>query len=99
MSKLITDEEFYCCKCGKRGIPISRQKGKARKPGHLKKIWCLNCKEEVNHVECQPLSNYTKDEFELEFGKNFDENFQRILPFKQFRHELFFKKTGVDSNE
>ena len=33
----ITTSEFYCTKCGRRGIPIARRIGSQREAGHLKK--------------------------------------------------------------
>ena len=38
MSGFSLESEFYCCKCGTKGIPIARKKGKAREAGHLKKL-------------------------------------------------------------
>ena len=43
--------EFYCTQCGKKGIPVYRKKGQERKAGHLKKLYCLYCNMETNHVE------------------------------------------------
>ena len=59
--------EFYCTRCGKRGIPIIRRPGQQREPGHLKKLYCLNCNEEVNHVEIRPYGSYRYEDFEEEF--------------------------------
>lgn len=88
------DEEFYCCKCGQKGISIIRIKGKERGAGHLKKIWCLNCREEANHAECKEWTKYTYDDFLLEFNNNnFDEHQQRKLPYGLFRDKLH--KEGI----
>ena len=62
-----TVSEFYCTKCGQRGIPIMRRPGQQREPGHLKKLFCLNCGEEVNHVEIRPYGGYRYEDFEEEF--------------------------------
>ena len=35
----VTTSEFYCTKCGSRGIPIARRAGKQREAGHLKKLY------------------------------------------------------------
>ena len=45
--------DFYCLKCGKRGIPLPREKGRNHEKFHRKRLYCLNCKEEVNHIECR----------------------------------------------
>ena len=58
---------MYCTKCGKRGIDIPRLPGKQREPGHLKKLFCLNCGEEVNHVEIKPYGGYRYEDFEEEY--------------------------------
>lgn len=63
----ITTSEFYCTKCGHKGIPIARKAGKQREAGHLKKLYCLNCKEEVNHAEIRPFGDYNYTDFLLEF--------------------------------
>jgi len=98
MGKLIIGEEFYCCKCGNRGIPIVRVIGRKRSAGHLKKLWCLKCQEEVNHAECIPGSKYTKEDFQIEFKYgNFDENQQRKMTYGQFRDKL--RKEGIDFYE
>jgi len=88
-SKLIVDNEFYCVKCSRRGIPIARKKGAEREAGHLKKLYCLNCKMETNHAECRPWSGYTYEDFLLEFNNhNFDEDGNRILTLSEFRSKI-----------
>lgn len=59
--------DFYCTKCGRKGIPIARINGKFREAGHLKKIWCMYCNEETNHAEIKPYGNYTVEKFREEF--------------------------------
>lgn len=95
MSKNIVGHDFYCTKCGTKGIPVVRQKGKERELGHLKALWCLTCKAEVNHVEINPNSvNYTYNDFRLEYDfHNFDENGNRIMPVGMFKNKL--RKEGV----
>ncbi len=46
-----TISTFKCTVCGKEGIPISRKQSNQREFGHLKKIYCIHCKKETNHVE------------------------------------------------
>lgn len=82
--------DFYCVKCKNKGISINRRAGRERPSGHLKKLWCLNCQEEINHVEIQEFAtNYTHEDFcmEYEYG-NFDEHQNRILPFGEFKTKL-----------
>ena len=88
-NKFITDNEFYCVKCGRKGLPVIRQRGKEREAGHLKKLFCLNCKIETNHVECQPNTKYTKADFQVEFEYgNFDENGNRKQTYGELRNDI-----------
>ena len=59
------EHSFYCVACGSRGIPIQRNQGFKHQGMHRKKLYCVMCKQEVNHVECK-----TFDEVE-EFRYNF----------------------------
>lgn len=59
---------FYCTKCGKEGIPVARKKGQERKSGHLKKLYCIYCQEEVNHVEVKMSGEYSYEDFLEEFN-------------------------------
>ena len=81
-SGIISD--FYCTKCGNKGIPIWRKKGAKREAGHLKKLFCLNCGEEKNCVECNEY--YTYEDFLFEFeNNNFDETGKRIYTINQLK--------------
>ena len=66
-NKEITTSEFYCTKCGKKGIPIARKLGSQREAGHLKRLYCPFCREEVNHAEIRPFGEYDYEDFQLEF--------------------------------
>ena len=66
-SSNIIMSDFYCTKCGQKGLPVWRKSGSMREAGHLKKLFCFNCNEEVNHVECKPFTKYTYEDFLLEF--------------------------------
>ena len=43
--------EFRCINCGRAGIPIPRNKGHQHGKFHQKKLFCIYCKTEVNHIE------------------------------------------------
>ena len=76
--------DFYCTKCGHKNFPIIRRPGKAKEPGHLKKLFCLYCNSEQNMVEIKQKGAYTLEDFLIEYkGGNFVEG-QRVLPYKQF---------------
>lgn len=63
----MTTSDFYCTRCGNKGIPVIRKAGKQREGGHLKKLYCMYCKEEVNHAEVRPFGEYNYEDFKLEF--------------------------------
>ena len=68
MNDKIMTSDFYCTKCGHKGIPIVRTKHAQREPGHLKKLYCLFCQEEHNHVEIKPIgSKYRYEDFLEEY--------------------------------
>lgn len=66
MSKVMTSD-FYCTKCGRKGIPIARTANSQREPGHLKKLFCLCCGEEINHAEVRQFGKYTYEDFMEEY--------------------------------
>lgn len=86
---------MYCTCCGKKGISIPRKNNKFRKFGHLKKLYCIYCGAEKNHVEIRPIyDDYTYKDFELEMKyNNFDSEGNRKEPYRIFRGNL--KKEGV----
>ena len=47
------EHSFYCLNCGNKGIPIMRKMGHQHGRMHRKKLYCLTCKCEVNHMECR----------------------------------------------
>lgn len=84
--------DFYCTKCGKKGISLPRKDNKKREPGHLKRLYCPYCRSEQNSVEIRGYGKYTYEDFKNEFkNKNFDETGRRILPFSQFKNNLYNK--------
>lgn len=58
--------EFYCINCGKRGIPLPRLANHKRERFHRKKMYCPNCRQVVNFVECKTPEDVElfKEEFE-----------------------------------
>ena len=81
--------EFYCTQCGEQGIPIIRRAGAAREAGHLKKLFCLNCGYETNHVECKPNTKYQVSDFEIEFKYgNFTSDGQRKYPYNKLKEMI-----------
>ena len=87
--KLMLNSEFYCTRCGRKGIPLPRKSGSEREAGHLKKLYCIHCREEINHAECKPFSHYTHDDFLLEYNNNnFDEKGNRKQTYGSLRTKL-----------
>lgn len=84
----MTTSNFYCTQCGNRGIPLPRN-SKIREAGHLKKLYCLTCGKETNHVECRGFGKYDYDNFLIEFNNhNFTEEGNRKEPWKQFCQKM-----------
>ncbi len=94
---IVLDYNFYCCKCGSKGIGIARQRKQLREAGHLKKLWCIKCQKEVNHAECKESGKYNYLDFMIEFThNNFNETQNRKQPYSLLKENL--KKQGVDIN-
>ena len=65
-----TEHSFYCINCGNKGLPLMRRKSLQHKSFHRKKLYCIHCKEEINHIECKTeedvkefLENFKKGEY------------------------------------
>jgi len=86
----MTKSEMYCTQCGKRNIPVQRKIGQEREPGHLKRMWCIHCRKEVNMVEIkEKCSGYTYEDFRDEFNwKNFDKDGNRRLSLSDFKIKM-----------
>lgn len=63
----VTPSRFFCTKCGREAFPIMRKKGHQREAGHLKKLYCIYCKEEVNHAEIREIGGYDVEDFKQEY--------------------------------
>ena len=58
--------DFYCLDCGNKTFSIPRSEGRLKKRFHRKKLYCLNCKCLINHIEC-------RDDLEAyEFRRNWE---------------------------
>lgn len=64
MNYFISD--FYCTQCGNK-FSLPRTSNKRRSKKHLKHLYCVHCKEDVNHVECNDFSGYTHEDFVKDF--------------------------------
>ena len=78
--------DMYCTQCGRKNIPIPRKKAQQREIGHLKNMYCIYCKKKTNMVEIRSNSNYTLEDFKLEFDlHNFIKDGTRKLSWSEFR--------------
>ena len=57
--------DFYCINCGNKGIELMRKQGFKRGEMHRKKLYCIHCKTEVNHIECKTFEEI--EEFKINF--------------------------------
>lgn len=44
------EARLRCTRCGNLQS-IRRLRGRLRRPGHLKRIWCIRCRQRTLHVE------------------------------------------------
>ena len=68
----INIHRFFCTKCGKEGIMLPRKRGHERERMHKKKLYCIFCKDEINHIECKNSVEV------LEFKENFKEGVYNV---------------------
>ena len=63
-----TQSRFFCTECGNEGIVLRRKEGQYREGGHLKRLYCLYCKKEVNHAEVREIGGYNINDFKKEYN-------------------------------
>ena len=63
----MSQSRFFCTQCGREGLPVMRKNGQLREAGHLKKLYCIFCQQEVNHAEVREIGGYTEEDFRREF--------------------------------
>lgn len=56
--------DFYCINCGFK-MTLPRKRGHQHKRGHLKKCYCVGCKQVMNFYEVKNLND--KEEFDLNY--------------------------------
>lgn len=67
------EHSFYCISCGNKGIPLMRKQGFKHQGMHRKKLYCVHCKCEVNHVECKTFDEVEEFRYNFENGVYKDE--------------------------
>lgn len=84
--------DFYCINCGKKGMPLARKLGKQKGKWHRKKLFCLNCKMDINHIECRNQAEV--DQFKQWFAEGkFIEEAKESINFIQGvqKNEIFIR--------
>ena len=69
---------FYCLNCGKKGIPLLRDKSHLHAKNHRKVLYCPFCQETVNHLEVRTMEEAEKFKEDFEKGVFIDEAAQSI---------------------
>ena len=64
---------FYCPRCGKKAMDLPRPRSLTRQAFHRKKLYCIYCKTEVNHIEIKNHFDAEKFKEEFERGVYIDE--------------------------
>ena len=82
--------DFYCLKCGNKGIGVFRNVGFQRERFHRKRLYCPFCKEEVNQIECKTYEEVQifKEAFERGEFKDEAEESVSYLRSERMRQEL-----------
>ncbi len=78
------EHSFFCLKCGNKGIPVQRKRGFQHADNHRKKLYCIHCKEEVNHIECKTFEDII----------NFKEDFQNGVYFNEAEESVSFVRSA-----
>jgi hypothetical protein len=50
MGRSVTYSDFYCVQCTNK-MTLPRKNSKQREKSHLKSLYCVKCKDEINHYE------------------------------------------------
>ena len=75
---------FFCLNCGREGIPLARSVGQQREKNHRKKLYCIYCKESLNHIEC-------KNEIEVQ---EFKADFERGVFINESKESLSYVRNS-----
>ena len=75
--------EFWCISCGKKGIPVMRNRGRQRQDGHRKKLYCVHCRVVINHIETRTAEEARRFREEFAAGKFAEEAAESIAFVKE----------------
>ena len=65
--------DFYCLKCGNKSFGCFRKSGFQHEKFHRKKLYCIYCRTEVNHVECKTYEDVQEFKEAFNEGKFIEE--------------------------
>ena len=82
-AKMIAND-FYCMKCGNKGLDVLRKRGKQKEKFHRKKMYCLYCRIEVNHIECRNLIEIEEFKEKFEAGEFIQEVEDSIAHIQEY---------------
>lgn len=82
--------DFYCLCCGHKGIPIPRLRGRERAQGHRKALYCIYCKETVNHYECRNEMEAIEFKNKFTIGEFAEEAKQSMAYTKQEKGSVLY---------
>lgn len=85
--KLSGATQLYCMNCGRKGIPIVRKKSKQKEKFHRKKLYCIHCKREVNHIECRTDEDVLTFKRQFAAGEFKEEALESMITSK--KHDIF----------
>lgn len=91
-----TEHSFYCIKCGNKGIPLMRRQSLQHEKMHRKKLYCLYCKEEVNHVECKDLEEVETFKLNFKNGVYINEAEESISHVRNSRSGKIYMGAGTN---
>ena len=86
MKKKMKSSTMKCTQCGTE-YTIQRVVGKEKECGHLKKVWCVKCRKDTNHVELG--AHYFRQDYYMEvLTNNFSPEGEREKSLGELKKEL-----------
>jgi len=78
--------DFWCINCGRKGIPVLRNRGRVREQGHRKALYCVTCKTIINHIETRNKDEAEQFRRDFESGRFKEEAERSIAYAKEHEH-------------
>ena len=74
------EHTFWCIKCGKQNFPLQRKVNHRHGKHHRKKLWCINCKQEINCVECRNDDEVAEFKEKFAAGEISEAEYKTLMP-------------------